>query len=426
MKSYHIAILCCITACTATPSYQLPSIESVRVSLASTAGVPSASAPHRTAAEPVAGKSAAETKWSYVRGSTHKVCQVTGDFDRERQEPTINKTESRFGVAGTDLGSSFEHEGKVYFLFGDTNGRSQPKGEDSIAFTTDRVLEGCLNLQFVTDGTGNFSPLTVQGISLGLWEVPTGGFSAHGAMYVFFMTDRPRPDALGRSVLARSDDGGHTFSAVYEASRSKFIEASGRFVTNAELPGLPQSEGTGILIWGAGQYRRSDPYLAFVPIEQVEDRTAWKFFAGIEAGQPRWSSNEAEAASLYNQPCVGEFSVDQNKVTKQWMMLYNCNNPRGINLRIAAQPWGIWSDSQVLFNPRVEDGYCYFIHMTWTQRQCDNVNDSGRENSSGGEYAPSIIPRFGSGDSTQTTLYFLMSTWNPYNVVLMKSVLQSE
>jgi hypothetical protein len=80
----------------------------------------------------------------------------------------------------------------------------------------------------------------------------------------------------------------------------------------------------------------------------------------------------------------------------------------------------------VLFNPRVEEGYCFFMHLTWTQRQCDAVHDPGRENNSGGEYAPSVISRFTTGDSNQIMIYFLMSTWNPYNVVLMKSVLRLE
>src|SRR3954471_15215604 len=57
---------------------------------------------------------------AYVPNSTVKVEQVVGDFDKERHEPTINQTEARYGIAGTDLGNSFEHNGKTYFTFGDT------------------------------------------------------------------------------------------------------------------------------------------------------------------------------------------------------------------------------------------------------------------------------------------------------------------
>jgi hypothetical protein len=35
---------------------------------------------------------------------------------------TTLRTRSRYGLEGTDLGYSFEHQGKLYFLFGDTVG----------------------------------------------------------------------------------------------------------------------------------------------------------------------------------------------------------------------------------------------------------------------------------------------------------------
>jgi len=52
------------------------------------------------------------------------------------------------------------------------------------------------------------------------------------------------------------------------------------------------------------------------------------------------------------------------------------------------------------------------------------VHDPGRENVWGGEYGPYLIARFFTGDERQTTIYFVMSTWNPYNVVLMRSTLE--
>ena len=69
----------------------------------------------------------------YVPNSTKKVCQLTGDFDRTAGKPTLSQTGKRFGVIATDLGSSFEHKGKLYFLFGDTWGR--PGDRDVLAWT---------------------------------------------------------------------------------------------------------------------------------------------------------------------------------------------------------------------------------------------------------------------------------------------------
>src|SRR3712207_4716554 len=131
----------------------------------------------------------------YVAGSSRKVAQLTGEFDRERLEFTLNRTETRFGLAGTDLGASFPHNGRIYFLFGDTNPSGlhnawRPPAGDSIAYTTDTSPgpDG-IRLQFVTAPDELYRSPQVPGVTLGSFEVPTGGFSASGRMYVFFTTD---------------------------------------------------------------------------------------------------------------------------------------------------------------------------------------------------------------------------------------------
>src|SRR3954451_5450271 len=55
-------------------------------------------------------------------GSARKVCQLTGEMDRQIQppQPTVSQTRSRFGLVGTDNGYSFEHDGRIWFLFGDS------------------------------------------------------------------------------------------------------------------------------------------------------------------------------------------------------------------------------------------------------------------------------------------------------------------
>jgi hypothetical protein len=71
----------------------------------------------------------------YVEGSTEKIEQLIGDWDRERNEPTNNRTFERFQLPNTDLGAPFSHKGKTYVCFGDVwidNG-------DPLGFTTDTV-----------------------------------------------------------------------------------------------------------------------------------------------------------------------------------------------------------------------------------------------------------------------------------------------
>src|SRR5688500_11345116 len=91
----------------------------------------------------------------YVPGSSRKIAQLTGEIDRERDELTLNRTETRYGLQGTDLGASFEHRGRIYFLFGDTNSIKpansfRPPSGDSIAFTTDMTPENGVRLDFIT------------------------------------------------------------------------------------------------------------------------------------------------------------------------------------------------------------------------------------------------------------------------------------
>ena len=126
---------------------------------------------------------------------------------------------------------------------------------------------------------------------------------------------------------------------------------------------------------------------------------------------------------------------------------YNENNgPRGIYIRTADFPWGPWSSPLLVFDPGV-NGYCYFMHNQGaeTNNQCNNTGNNPAEESVrnpirdttridkpviaskrgwGGEYAPLLLPsRYTKIEGEKTTLYFLMSTWNPYQVVLMKTII---
>jgi hypothetical protein len=196
-------------------------------------------------------------------------------------------------------------------------------------------------------------------------------------------------------------------------------------VDNAAVPGLPDAAGPGLLVFGSGLYRASNPYLCYLPPGGVEDRSRLRYFAGRQAGSHKvcWSTQESDAMALFTDPQIGEFCVTWNSFLGLWLMLYNAANPRGINFRVAEQPWGPWSATSLLFDPWVDGGYCHFMHASWDSRVCDYVFDPGRAADWAGEYGPYVISPFTRGDSARTTIYFVMSTWNPYNTVLMKSTL---
>ena len=244
-------------------------------------------------------------------------------------------------------------------------------------------------------------------------------------MYIYHTTDSTGPGKMGRTVLAISNDDGETFRYLYDLSTRHFIQVSVVEVDTAEWVGLPQDLGQGLVMFGAGEYRQSDVRLAFQPAEKIDSRESLVYFAGLDdTGQPNWSDKEKDAQPLFNQPCVGELSVTFNRFIHQWIMLYNCSlEPRGINVRVANNPWGPWSLPQVIFNPQLDNGFCHFIHRSWTIENCDDLADPGKEETNGGPYGPYQFEDLAIGDESQTTIYFTMSTWNPYTVVLMKATL---
>ncbi len=355
-----------------------------------------------------------------------KITQLIGDFDRERQEPTPNRTFTRYQLRSSDLGVPFRHAGRTYILFGDTHGAGRPEG-DAIAYTTDEDPEDGLSLTFVEDDAGIYQPVTIPGLSQDAFEVPMEGVEVDGKMYVYHTTDHSPQVTMGRSVLARSDDGGNTFTLLYDFSRQHFINLSIVKAPASEWEHLPANEGEGLIIFGSGRYRESDVYLAFQPASEIETRSSRRYFAGIDdVGDPLWNADEQKSVPLFEHPCVGELSASYNEFIKKWILLYNCGQPRGITMRTADFPWGPWTRSQILFHPWDDGGYCEFIHVNWQNQNCDSVHDPGRENEWGGEYGPYQFEDLATGDEQSTTIYFTLSTWNPYTVVLMKARLRKD
>ena len=373
---------------------------------------------------------------SVVPGSVRKICQLTGERDRQWGVPAFNRTETRFGVVGTDLGSSFEHDGRLWFLFGDT----WPDATlgDSVAWTTDPRPEPGIRLHFASSDSRFISPRvsTPDGrlVSTKAFEVPLDGFSANGHMYVFRSTDHYREagrEVMGRSVLTRAVKGDPTdLSVLYDFSNARrggtFINVS-CVVVDTGLAGLP-FDGSALLVWGSGRYRASDAYLACAPLGSVETGTCWRYYCGSERGsqRPMWSEVESDALALFPHPEIGELSVTWNAPLQLWLLLYNAGSPRGINARVSRLPWGPWSDPVLVFDPRWSGlGYGAFMHEV--KDEPDGLSDPGREGEWGGEYGPYVIDRYTRASSDRdAAVYFVMSTWNPYNTVEMRAVLRRE
>jgi hypothetical protein len=353
-----------------------------------------------------------------------KVAQLTGEFDREGWNGTgtpsfaRNRTESRFGIIGTDLGSSFTHLGRIYFLFGDTwrVGHSTPNDDlDSIAFSSDKTADGGIGLTFLP------RPPLVPGIPQGGFNVPLDGVSWGGNMYVFFSTDARNAGIyalMGRSIVARSTNG-LDFTLLYEVSRYKFVNVSASIV-DAQDHGLP-GNGPQFVVFGSGRYRSSDVYLAIKPAAKLSEPGGFLFYVG-GTSQPRWSSDEEAAAPLIGAGCVGELSVRWNSVLGVWICLYNADWPAdraftgGIVMHWAKHPWGPWSAGNIAF--AVNDGLGKFMHLPNVDHTQEGFGID-RSAELGGMYGPYQIPQYARATDNGAQIYFTMSAWNPYQVMLM-------
>lgn len=354
--------------------------------------------------------------------SVRKISQIIGETDRQKHGPTDNQTETRAGIRGTDLGASFEHKGKLVFLFGDTwpvgpFTADRPVDGDAIAFSDARNPDHGLPLDFVKAEDGKYLAVHIPGVSLAGFEVPTGGFSAGDHMYCYYTTDHsrgPHGEIMGRTVLARSDDA-KSWTKVYDLSSNHFINVAPVIVDASRTPSLPFDHGKALLMFASGrEYRRSSPRLACMPLSSVEDRSTIRYWNGTG-----WSADENDAQPLVHHDEVGELSVEWCAPLKLYLMTYNSGHPRGIQLRTSQQPTGPWSEPVTLFDPN--EGYGKFMHIA---NSGDGLNDSGREKDFGGEYGPYMIPRFFKKTDEGARICFVMSTWNPYAVVLMEAQLR--
>ena len=434
----------------------------------------------------------AAVAWSRLAGSqifiSQKVCQVTGEVDKQSGQSTRN-TGKRFGITGSDLGYPVPYLDRLLFIFGDTRSNDpdvfspDDPGYDSLAegpLRADVERDGCVTLNFFTEQPGTFRAVQFaaqgqQPRKLGRFEVPAAGFANGPVLFAFFhLRDHApgcrriddgcalgEPQPGGQTRLGRSTDGGRTFDDVALVSKAKFQFAVPVVAEAKDVPGLPSHfTGPVVLIWASGKedymFRHSYPFFAAAPLSTVGSMSSWRYFRRLGAdGKPDWREHEEEALPVppfgdplhdrdpnfgpgYHQ-CLGEFSAGWVEDWHKWMMLYACgggpdynrNNVRGIHLRISDTPWGPWSEPRVIFLPG--EAYCKFMHSKNpcpagspnpgddSSQELDADNRPRGEQVWGGEYAPILIPSYTKVDGDTTSLYWLLSTWNPYQVVLMRT-----
>lgn len=300
---------------------------------------------------------------------------------------SINQTDVNYDVSGTDLGSMFALDDTLYIAFGDTFGCCRPVGggaggdnwrSNVLAYTTDRDLEDGITFDgMITERNGNARPVLRKQFG-DITVIPTAGIAIGNRLYLHYMAvghwGPPGQWTLNRSGWAYSDDQGQTWiqpsDAVWDGD-TQFGQAA-----------LVEHEDF-VYVFGIHGGRFGGVALARVPSEDLLDISAYTYWDGSD-----WVSDIDAAAVIADAP-VGELSVAWNSYLERWIMTYLDEFERAIVIREAPELTGEWSESLEVV--------------------------SGRDYPS--LYGAYLHPWASDGE----VIYFNMSQWGPYNVLLMRA-----
>jgi hypothetical protein len=345
--------------------------------------------------------------------------------DTEHLQQIAPSGDPALGIRGLDLGVSCMLGGELTFVFGDAVADGELLDRDPAARAAPGSGLEDLRLEWERTPDGRFAPLGfTEEIAVGAYEVPVECLENAGQTHVFYASDFDlETEVHGASVLAHVGEDGD-----FGRMQVDHVVPSTRFIN----VNVVDDDGT-LWIFGSGAYRASSVYLARVPSNQLADRDAWEYLSDSDADGPSFSLVEDDALPLISSECVGELSVRREPERGLYLMTYNCahpDEPRGVHLRTSETPFGPWSEPIVIFDP-VRDGYGQFIHRAVCSETpvygCaeadDGLGNPGREGEWGGEYGPYLIEPWLESEGGLLTLYYTLSSWNPYAVHLIRTTL---
>ncbi len=329
-----------------------------------------------------------------------RVGEVT-EAAKETGANSVNRTDKRWQVNGTDLGIMWESgPGEIATAFGDTVGRGfHPPGgmgedwrSNLLAFSTNRDLDkGLIIDHMVTDDRCHAAEVlsSRKKDNIEMTTIPTSGFtlphqgSAYGArQFMSYMSIRtwnsiPGTFYTNYGGIAYSDDHGRTWTKDPYAKWDNIFGVS-NFQVSAMVP-----QGGYVYLFGTPNTRLGSVGLARVPADQVLNTSAYQYWRD---GAWTPAGGAASATPIVDGP-AGELSVRYDAARGVWQMSYLDTAKTAIVLRESNSPQGEWSPSSnlVRVTPEFPELYGGFIHP-W---------------------------------STPSDLYFTISTWSDYNVYLM-------
>lgn len=312
----------------------------------------------------------------------------------------------RFGISGTDLGIMWDNGNhQVLMAFGDTYGFCAVKGSqwryNTLMRTQDRSLSG----NVAVDNSPTWSSgLAKQIITPPKWAtrecgiIPTAGISVAGVQYINFMSIKSW-DANGAwttnySGIAASRDNGQNWSVLPASVRTPTAESvpAATFAPGNEnfQQGAFFKPGPGdpyLYSFGTPSGRGGSAFISRIRGGAVGDPRAYDYWSNESNS---WVPNNPAAASAVIPGPVGEMSAQYNRYLNQYLALYT-DGGNNVVARTAPAPQGPWGPPQTLVTSMEVPGGIYgpFLHP-WS---------NGRE------------------------IYYSLSLWSAYNVMMMKTTL---
>ena len=395
-----------------------------------------------------------------VSPNTSIITKVTGPGG-------LNNTPARFGIGGTDLGIMWDNgiqdnlttsvnEHQVLILFGDTFSTTTPvrtgvwrnnmllRSSDNMLSNGMYVQDGSVPIPGTTADDFTGAPLVFNSelnknifkqvianeryaVGQDVTIIPTSAISVpyqndYGSrQYATFMDvrswDTPGRWTTNYSGVAFSDDNGVTWHVASESIRASapgystkpYVSGNQNFQQAALVKppaGSADAAAGWVYSYGTPSGRGGTVYLSRVQETQILDATKYQYWNGST-----WVTNNPAAAkpvlpgtttsSFFGlikrttYPTAGEMSVQYNEYEQKYIMLYADGN-NNVVIRKADRPEGPWSAPTTLVTSSNMPGlYAPMIHP-WSSTT--NVPEADRQ-----------------------YLYWNLSTWNDYQVTLMRT-----
>jgi hypothetical protein len=326
-----------------------------------------------------------------------------------------NNTLQRFGINGADLGIMWDNgdtfNDQVLIAFGDTYGYCSLGGQhryNALFRSQDRALTHGISVPNGSPGDRySGSPERQPGFSKQIINklirvpaeeaiIPTAGISVGRTQYLNFMSVRnwgsPAQWGTNYSAIAMSPDNGENWGIYPGTVRTPAADGI------AGVPYVPGNEnfqqgafvrtGDGyVYSFGTPSGRGGPAFVSRVPEGFLPDLTKYQYW---NSDNGSWVPNNPAAATPVIPAPVSEMSAQYNTYLKKYLVLY-CNGANDVVARTAPAPQGPWGPEETL--------------VSSTQIP-------------GGVYAPYVHPW-----STGRDLYFNLSLWSAYSVMLMHTVL---